>query len=171
MAWYSAFSGASCPGPHGLLPSNRMGPPIDRHWPLRFGYFASSNAWAPAIVVSSAAASARAPIKLRSCMAFPPGDLCTRLRTANGHARSRNRTEPKRNWLELVMPADGTAAVHSPSTENSARLAADSSAEITRIAGDAEERGEDSVPHRQDTGAQPVEDRRKGPGVRVPAFA
>jgi len=48
---------------HGAA-GDRPGTIARRHWPFQSGYFASSNAAAPAIVISSAAASAMTPIGL-----------------------------------------------------------------------------------------------------------
>src|ERR1700736_2041216 len=40
--------------------------------------------------------------------------------------RNGNADLARKSWLEVAMPADGTPAAHSPTTENSARLAAGS---------------------------------------------
>src|SRR5437660_11939194 len=79
MAWYSGVSGACCPGPQGLLVSNRIGPPTTRHWPFKFGYFPTSNNWAPAVEPCITAASAIAAIEtLRSIIVPPDTDSETR---------------------------------------------------------------------------------------------
>src|SRR5262245_30225892 len=64
-AWYSWVRGASWPRPRGLLGSNAGWPggEIRVHCPFKSGYFASSNAWAPA--AASAVASTIEPIELR----------------------------------------------------------------------------------------------------------
>src|SRR5712691_6545734 len=63
---YSAVSGGSCGRPGRLLSSQAFTVPSLRfHWPSKLGYFDSSNAAAPEIVVNSAAVSAIAPIRIR----------------------------------------------------------------------------------------------------------
>src|ERR1700736_6750371 len=62
MASYSAVRGASCVVPQHLVGSNEGWPRHDGmrtpiHWPLRFGYIASSNAHAPHGIPHSMAAS------------------------------------------------------------------------------------------------------------------
>src|SRR5947207_13977772 len=65
MAWYSGVNGAGVAPPLGWLWSYRPGPPIERHWPLKSGYFVSSHASASAIVTHSVARNAIALIDLR----------------------------------------------------------------------------------------------------------
>src|SRR5262245_25898214 len=76
---YSSVSGASGPQPRGLLGSNAGWPggEMRRHWPLRSGYRASSNALAltvvsPIAAVSSESVSPIAPAELRNRMRMSP---------------------------------------------------------------------------------------------------
>src|SRR5262249_48477594 len=64
MARYSSVSGAS----RALA---QRGAPVRCHWPFKSGYFDSSNARAPPIVMHSAAASATEPMMLRLTMTVP----------------------------------------------------------------------------------------------------
>src|ERR1700722_11189347 len=74
--WYSGVSGACWARPHALVGSNLMAWPPRRglmtsHWPFQLGYFASSAALAPAVIISAAASAtttAFAPVELRSNM-------------------------------------------------------------------------------------------------------
>src|SRR6266700_1575544 len=77
--WYSGVSGACCAGPQALFGSYFITwPPRRRlmacHWPFQFGYFASSAARTPPIVMVNAAASAIAagPMELWFDMALLP---------------------------------------------------------------------------------------------------
>src|SRR3954470_5112807 len=72
----SSFSGAPFSSPQPLVWSNdgcprTPGTIILTHWPFQLGYFDSSNACAPPIVVSSAAACTRAQNEPRKGMAVP----------------------------------------------------------------------------------------------------
>src|SRR5262249_9037792 len=72
MRLNSAFNGACCETPAGLLGSYRGPPPIafQRHWPDQSGYLDSSCAEA-AVAVANVAASVSTPIRLRMIMVLP----------------------------------------------------------------------------------------------------
>src|SRR5882762_8740920 len=78
MAWYSGVSGACCASPSDLFGSYD-GWPLSpatgtrRHSPFHCGYFDSSNARAPDMVVSTAAARAIRAMEPRSSMTVLPG--------------------------------------------------------------------------------------------------
>src|SRR5439155_26180135 len=67
--WYSGVSGALSPA------WTQRGGPTRSHLPFRSGYLLSSNAAAPAAVMSSAASVASEAIVRRYCMAYLPALL------------------------------------------------------------------------------------------------
>src|SRR5262249_12858992 len=106
---YSGVSGASWRGPQPLVWSNEGWPTTPRtmnrsHWPFRLGYFESSNARAPLIVVNIATLSAAARIELECMAVFP----LMATRRGGGEASAERRKQSPA--LETLMPADSTVA-------------------------------------------------------------
>src|SRR5260370_16072390 len=77
IALYSGVSGACCPKPQGLVWSNDGMPPSPGttkrvHWPLRSGYFVSSNARAlPSASAETASAAAAVRTSWRGMLVLP----------------------------------------------------------------------------------------------------